>query len=168
MMKYLSWILIPVALSVSGCSTLFPEPKLYTPPANSADVAKIRLIGPPMSYGLYQYDPSGKETGGWVLKHNRYLNPFLGSTKDIGLPKITGKSYKDDYFETLLIPNQKTIIEHSLYQGCHVTLSFVPEKQKIYEGHISYADKTGYCVLYMKEVALDTTNGIYVEKDVKQ
>ncbi|MBY4888695.1 hypothetical protein K5Y32_12140 [Pantoea sp. DY-15] len=167
-MKCLNALLIPVVLSLSGCSNLFPEPKQFTPPTENSDVAKIRLIGAPMSYALYQTDSSGKKTGGWVLKHNAYLNPFLGSTKDIGLPKITGKKYKDDYIETLLVPDEKTIIHHSLYQGCHVNLPFVPEKKKIYEAHISYGDKTGYCVLYLKEVVLDSVNGIYVEKELSK
>lgn len=167
-MKYLSLLLIPFVLSASGCSTFFPEQTMYTPPVENSDVAKIRLIGAPMSFAIHQYDSSGKETGGWVMKHSRFFNPFLGSTKDIGLPKIAGKNYKDDYFETYLVPNEKTTVRHSLYQGCNVSLSFTPESKKIYEGHISYGDKTGYCVLYMKEVALDTINGIYVEKDIKQ
>ncbi|HHX3465862.1 TPA: hypothetical protein ACU9NN_001070 [Enterobacter asburiae] len=167
-MRFLKYIIIPAIVSLSGCSTFFPEPKMYMPPPNSEDVAKIRLIGPPMSYGIYQYDKTGKEIGGWVLKHNRYLNPFLGSTKDIGLPKVTGKKYDKDYFETLIVPDEKTTVQHALYQGCNVSLTFTPEKKKIYEGHISYSDKTGYCVLYMKEVALDTVNGIYIEKDFVQ
>lgn len=161
-------ILIGGILNMSGCSNFFPEPKMYVPPVNSVDVAKIRLIGPPMSYAIYQKDSNGKETGGWVEKHNRYLNPFLGSTKDIGLPKVTGKIYKDDYFETYITPDVGTSIYHSLYQGCHVSLDFIPGKTKMYEARISYGDKTGYCVLYLKEVALDKINGVYVEKDIEK
>ncbi|CNH14823.1 hypothetical protein [Yersinia intermedia] len=167
-MKCLNYLLIPVVLSISGCSTFFPEPTQYIPPSDSADVAKIRLIGPPMSYALYQTDKSGKKGGGWVLKHNRYLNPFLGSTKGIGLPKVTGKEYTQDYFETLLVPEEKTTIHHSLYQGCSVNLPFTPEKKKIYEANISYGDKTGYCVLYLKEIVLDSINGVYVERGVSK
>lgn len=155
-----------MSLSLAGCSTFFPVPTEYHPPAQTDDVAKIRLIGPPMSYALYLKDPTGQEKGGWVMKHNRFMNPFLGSTKDIGLPKVTGKSYKDDYFETLLRPDIPTTIHHALYQGCSVNLPFTPEKKKIYEAHISYGDKSGYCVLYLKEVAFDSVNAIYVEKDV--
>lgn len=165
-MKRLNYILIPLVMSISGCSTLFPEPPQYIPPTDSSDVAKIRLIGPPMSYAIYQTDKTDKSNGGWVVKHNRYVNPFLGSTKAIGLPKVTGKEYKQDYFETFLVPDEKTTIHHSLYQGCSVNLSFIPEKKKIYEASISYGDKTGYCVLYLKQIVLDSVNGIYVEKDL--
>lgn len=165
-MRLLKYVLVFVIANISGCSNFFPEPKTYVPPVNSVDVAKIRLIGPPMSYAIYPKDSNSKQTGGWVEKHNRYLNPFLGSTKDIGLPKVTGKSYKNDYFETYLRPEVETTIYHSLYQGCHVSLDFKPEKSRIYEARISYGDKTGYCVLYLKEVVMDKLNGIYVEKDI--
>jgi hypothetical protein len=164
MMKKLCFMLLTVTLS--GCSTLYPVPKTYVPPAKSADVAKIRLIGPPMSFALYQKDSNNQETGGWVERHNRFFNPFLGSTKDIGLPKVTGKSYKDNYFETYLQPDVETSIYHSLYQGCHVSLDFKPAKTKLYEARISYGDKTGYCVLYLKEVVMDEVNGVYVERNI--
>ncbi|MEN3754483.1 hypothetical protein ABC733_22975 [Mangrovibacter sp. SLW1] len=166
-MKILSYFLIPIILIISGCNTFFPEQKQYMPPPDSADVAKIRLIGPPMTFGLYQTDVSGKKNGGWVLKHSRYVNLSLGSTKDIGLPKVTGKKYDQDYFETFLIPDEKTAIRHYTYQGCSISLEFTPEKRKIYEARISYSDKSGYCVLYLNEVAFDNINKIYVEKDVK-
>ncbi|HEX4501636.1 MAG TPA: hypothetical protein VH187_10865 [Scandinavium sp.] len=157
---------LPIIVVLSGCNSLFPEQKTYVPPMDNADVAKIRLIGPPMSYAIYQKDSNNNQTGGWVEKHSRYFNPFLGSTKDIGLPKISGKNYKDDYFETYIQPDMDTSIYHSLYQGCHVSLDFKPGKAKMYEAHISYGDKTGYCVLYLKEVVMDKINGVYVEKDI--
>ncbi|MBS0053903.1 hypothetical protein KEM40_00395 [Yersinia sp. Marseille-Q3913] len=121
-----------------------------------------------MSFGLYQKDSNGKFVGGWVQEHSRYVNISLGSTKDIGLPKVTGKEYKDDYFETLLVPEKLTRIHHSLYQGCSVNLSFTPEKKGIYEARISYSDKSGYCVLYIKEIKYDQVNSLYVEQEIKR
>lgn len=161
-------IVFLVAMILSGCSSFFKEPVMYTPPVNSSEIAKIRLIGPPMSYALYQKESSGKVTGGWVMKHNRFMNPFLGSTKDIGLPKVTGKEYKDDYFETYLKPEELTSIHHSLYQGCRVDISFTPKAHSIYEALISYGDKSGYCVLSLKEIVFDEVNYLYVEKDISK
>ena len=41
-----------VMLLLAGCSTYFSKPALYVPPANSPDIAKIRLMGAPMSLSL--------------------------------------------------------------------------------------------------------------------
>ncbi|MDI7637482.1 hypothetical protein QLZ15_21420, partial [Cronobacter sakazakii] len=57
---------LSTTLLLAGCSNLFPKPALYVPPANTSDVARIRLMGAPMSYALYQTDSEGKTTGGWV------------------------------------------------------------------------------------------------------
>lgn len=156
-----------VSLLLAGCSTYFPKPALYVPPANSTDVAKIRLMGAPMSYALYQKDSDGKETGGWVQQHSAYVNILLGNTHDLGFPKLKNKDYSDTFFETTLLPDRLTTIHHSLHGGCSVNLKITPKKNALYEIHYSYADKTGYCVIYAKEIKYDADMGIYYEANVK-
>lgn len=160
-----------VALSVSllfaGCSTYFPKPALYVAPVNTPDVAKIRLMGAPMSYALYQKDSEGKETGGWVQEHSAYVNILMGNTRDLGFPKLKNKDYSDTFFETTLLPDRLTTIHHSLYGGCSVNLRITPKKNALYEIHYSYGDKSGYCVIYAKEIKYDADMGIYYEDDVQ-
>lgn len=156
-----------IGLLLAGCSTYFPKPALYIPPASSPDVAKIRLMGAPMSYALYQKDSNGKETGGWVQEHSAYVNILLGNTHNLGFPKLKHKDYSDTYFETTLLPDRLTTIHHSLHGGCTVNLEITPKKNALYEIHYSYGDKTGYCVIYAKEIKYDSDMGIYYEDDVK-
>ncbi|XWJ89621.1 hypothetical protein ACRARH_22355 [Phytobacter ursingii] len=156
-----------VMLLLTGCSTYFAKPALYVPPANSPDIAKIRLMGAPMSYALYQKDTDGKETGGWVQEHSAYFNILLGNTHNLGFPKLKNKDYSDTFFETTLLPDRLTTIHHSLHGGCSVNLDFTPKKKALYEVHYSYADKTGYCVIYVKEIKYDADMGIYYEDNVK-
>ncbi|WP_237680794.1 hypothetical protein [[Erwinia] mediterraneensis] len=155
-----------VSLLLAGCSTYFPEPALYVPPANSPDVAKIRLMGAPMSYALYQKDSDGKKTGGWVQEHSAYVNIFFGNTHDLGFPKLKNKDYSGKFFETTLLPDRLTTIHHSLYGGCSVNLEITPKKKALYEIHYSYADKSGYCVIYAKEIKYDSDMDIYYEGNV--
>ncbi len=160
-------IALSVSVLLTGCSTYFPKPALYVPPAGTSDVAKIRLMGAPMSYGLYQKDADGKETGGWVMPHSAYVNILLGSTRDLGFPKLKNKDYSDTFFETTLLPDHPTIIQHSLYGGCNITLKLNPKKNALYEVRYSYADKTGYCTLSAKEIKYDKDMGIYYEGNVE-
>ncbi len=156
-----------ISLLLAGCSTYFPKPKLYVPPANTPDVAKIRLMGAPMSYALYQKESDGKETGGWVQEHSAYVNILLGSTHDLGFPKLKHKDYSDTFFETTILPDRLTTIHHSLHGGCSVDLHIMPKKKALYEIHYSYGDKTGYCVIYAKEIKYDADMGIYYEDNVQ-
>lgn len=158
---------LSATLLLAGCSTLFPKPALYASPANTLEVAKIRLMGAPMSYALYQKDSNGKETGGWIQEHSAYVNILLGNTRDLGFPKLKNKDYSDTFFETMLLPDRQTTIHHSLYGGCSVDLNIIPKKKALYEIHYSYGDKTGYCVLYAKEIKYDSNMGIYYKDDVK-
>lgn len=155
------------SLVLSGCNTSFAprEPDFYTPPVVDSDIAKVRLIGSPISYAIYSIDSSGHKTGGWVEKHDPYYNFTDGSTRDIGLPKVTGKTYKERYFETYLKPDVVTLIYNS-NTLCSVKAILIPEKQKIYEARISYTDKTGFCVLYLKEIVHDKHNNIYIERSI--
>lgn len=154
-------------LVLTGCSSLFSKPALYVPPANTADVAKVRLMGAPMSYALYQKDSAGKETGGWVQEHSPYFNILLGNTKDLGFPKLKNKDYSDTFFETTLVPEQLTTVHHSLHGGCSINIHFTPEKKGLYEVHYSYADKSGYCVIYIKQIKYDADLGLYYEANIK-
>ncbi|EOE5647558.1 hypothetical protein ACSSQ8_002677 [Cronobacter sakazakii] len=158
---------LSTTLLLAGCSNLFPKPALYVPPANTPDVARIRLMGAPMSYALYQTDSEGKTTGGWVQEHSAYINILLGNTRDLGFPKLKNKDYSDTYFETYLLPDRETTIHHSLYGGCSVVLNITPKKKALYEIRYSYGDKTGYCVIYAKEIKYDADMGIYYEDDVE-
>lgn len=160
-------VALSVSLLLAGCSTYFPKPTMYVPPANTPDVAKIRLMGAPMSYALYQTDSNGKETGGWVQEHSAYVNILLGNTKDLGFPKLKNKDYSDTFFETTLLPDRLTTIHHSLNGGCSVNLKITPKKKALYEVRYSYADKTGYCVIYAKEIKYDADMGIYYEENVQ-
>lgn len=156
-----------LTLFLAGCSTFFPKPTLYVPPANTPDVAKIRLMGAPMSYALYQKDSDGKESGGWVQEHSAYFNILLGSTHDLGFPKLKNKDYSDTFFETTLVPDRLTTIHHSLHGGCSIDIEIMPKKKALYEIHYSYADKSGYCVIYAKEIKYDADMGIYYETNAK-
>ncbi|MDI6442608.1 hypothetical protein [Cronobacter dublinensis] len=158
---------LSATLLLAGCSAIFPKPALYVTPHNTPDVAKIRLMGAPMSYALYQKDSAGKETGGWVQEHSAYVNILLGNTQDLGFPKLKHKDYSDTFFETTLLPDRETTIHHSLYDGCTVDLTITPKKNALYEIHYSYGDKTGYCVIYAKEIKYDPDMGIYYEDNVK-
>ncbi|WP_081304531.1 hypothetical protein [Aeromonas hydrophila] len=160
-------IVAVVIFMLTGCASL-PNMAMYTPPKQSEDVAKIRFIGRPKTFAIYQKDDFGKESGGWVSEQDIYMNITPGKTQDIGLPKISGKVYGDEYFETLLEPNKYTRLRHVLYGGCAVDLPFVPEKRKIYEATIDYGVRSGVCVFYLKEIYHDKTNNIYLERDVKK
>lgn len=159
-------IISAVIFILTGCAML-PNTTMYEPPKQADDLAKIRFIGRPKTFAIYQKDNFGKETGGWVSEQDIYMNITPGKTQDIGLPKISGKKYSDEYFETLLIPNKYTRLRHALYGGCAVDLPFVPEKNKIYEATIDYEMRAGACVFYLKEVYYDKTNKVYIERDVK-
>lgn len=152
---------------LSGCGIL-TNTTMYIAPQQSDDVAKIRFIGRPKTFAIYQKDEFGRESGGWVSEQDILMNVTAGKTQDIGLPKVSGKLYGDEYFETVLTPNKYTRIRHALYGGCAVDLSFVPEKAKIYEATIDYGMQSGVCVFYLKEVYYDKVNKIYLEKDVKK
>lgn len=158
---------LSVGFLLSGCTTLFSKPPLYVPPTNSSDVAKIRLMGAPMSYALYQTDSKGEKTGGWVQEHSAYFNILMGSTRDLGFPKLKNKDYSDTFFETTLRPDLPTTIHHALHGGCSVDLNITPKKNALYEVHYSYGDKTGYCVIYAKEIKYDADMGIYYEANVQ-
>jgi hypothetical protein len=73
-------------------------------PANSPDIAKIRLMGAPMSYALYQKDSDGKETGGWVQEHSAYFNILLGNTHNLGFPKLKIKIIATPFSKRLYFP----------------------------------------------------------------
>lgn len=159
-------IIAVVIFMLTGCASL-PNMTMYTPPKQSEDVAKIRFIGRPKTFAIYQKDDFGKESGGWVSEQDIYMNITPGKTQDIGLPKTSGKVYGEEYFETLLEPNKYTRLRHVLYGGCAVDLPFVPEKRKMYEATIDYGVRSGVCVFYLKEIYYDKTNKIYLERDVK-
>lgn len=163
----LSIFFLAASLLLTGCSSLFSKPPLYVPPTNSADVAKIRLMGAPMSYAIYQKDSNGKQTGGWVQEHSPYFNILLGNTKDLGFPKLKNKDYSDTFFETTLLPDSETTIHHALHGGCSININFTPKKNSLYEVHYSYADKSGYCVIYVKQIKYDADMGIYYEAKVE-
>ncbi|MCS3430457.1 hypothetical protein [Klebsiella sp. BIGb0407] len=162
---YVSVLLTPLVLT--GCNTSFspPKPEYYTPPVVDSEIAKIRLIGAPISYAIYSINSSGHKTGGWVEKRELSYLFTDGPTRDIGLPKVTGKVYEEKYFETYLKPDTVILIYNST-DLCVVKTILVPEKQKIYEARISYTDKTGYCVLYLKEIVYDKHNDIYIERSI--
>lgn len=44
---------LSTTLLLAGCSNLFPKPALYVPPANTSDVARIRLMGAPVMLPTY-------------------------------------------------------------------------------------------------------------------
>ncbi len=169
MKSYLYAGVLLTSLVLAGCNTSFssPEPEYYTPPVLDSDIAKIRLIGAPISYAIYSIDSSGHKKGGWVEKRELSYVFTDGPTRDIGLPKVTGKLYEEKYFETYLKPDTVTLIYNSTTL-CVVKVMLVPEKQKIYEARISYTDKSGYCVLYLKEVVHDKHNNIYIESNLKK
>ncbi|MEQ4532622.1 MAG: hypothetical protein ABN478_15140 [Mixta sp.] len=160
-------IVLTATLLLTGCSALFPKPTLYVPPENTPDVAKIRLMGAPMSYALYQKDSDGKKIGGWVQEHSAYVNILLGNTRDLGFPKLKNKDYSGTFFETMLLPDRQTTIHHALNGGCTVDLNIIPKKKSLYEIHYSYGDKAGYCVIYAKEIKYDADMDIYYEDNVK-
>lgn len=158
---------LAVSLLLAGCSTFFKKPPVYVPPANTSDIAKIRLMGAPMSYALYQTGSDGQETGGWVQEHSGFVNIMSGNTRDLGFPKLKNKDYSDTFFETTILADRLTRIHHSLYGGCSVNIKISPKKNALYEIHYSYADKSGYCVIYAKEIKYDADMGVYYEADVK-
>ena len=40
-------------MSLASCS-LFPDPPMYVPPPNDGKVAKVRLLGNPLTYSISQ------------------------------------------------------------------------------------------------------------------
>lgn len=147
---------------LSGCSQLFPVPTKYEPPRSIGDIAKIRLMGNAGYYSIRQKNDTGALVGGFVVKHNRFINIGFGTTFDMGFPKIQGKDYTGKYFETLVTAGRKTEINY-LTSNCSVTLDVIPKKDAIYEVHYSDSDRTGYCVLYIRPVVFDEVNSIYIE-----
>lgn len=156
-----------IVTCLTGCSKQFPHPVTYIQPDNDVNIAKVRLMGAPMSYSIFQKNKNDTFVGGDVLQHNRWVNVTFGSTKDMGFQKIKNRDYSGKYYETLILPEIKTRIQHSLYGGCKVSLEFTPKKQGLYEVHYNYNDLSGYCVLYIKEIVFDSVNSIYVEENVK-
>lgn len=156
-----------IVTSLAGCSKQFPKPVTYVQPDSEVNIAKVRLMGAPMTYSIFQKNKNNEFVGGDVLQHNRWINVTFGSTKDMGFPKIKNKDYSGTYYETLVLPEIETRIKHSLYGGCRVNLEFTPKKQGLYEVHYNYNDLSGYCVLYIKEIVFDSVNSVYVEENVK-
>lgn len=159
---------------LTGCSLLVTPQKIYTPPEPNPDNAKVRFYGNPQGYHLIEYQ---KVKEGEPLNYEHYYNSgdlvprkqTLISTnyvemKHIGLPKITGKEYDDQYYETVVPSNIELMVGN--YNYCNMTFSFVTKKAAVYEVRFNTTDKVGYCVIYLNEIVYDKTNGIYVAKKV--
>lgn len=160
MLKIKAVLLTTILLS--GCSQFMHAPTKYDPPAGGNEVAKIRLMGNPLYYSIYQRESADKMVGGFVVEHNRFLNIGFGTTVDIGLPKIDGRDYSGKYFETLVEADKEVHVNY-LAQNCNVTLKILPMKDFLYEVHYSDSDRTGYCTLYIRPVVFDKINSVYME-----
>ncbi|HHQ6582040.1 TPA: hypothetical protein ACSTJ2_004076 [Serratia fonticola] len=157
-------------MSLASCS-LFPDPPMYVPPPNDGSVAKVRLLGNPLTYSISQKKSNGESSGGYVQKHRRFLNIIPDRTKSIGMPKLPQGDYSDTYTEVTVTSGIKTTISHRISNpdggGCSVSLDFTPNEKGLYEFKYNYSDKSGYCVLYGNEIKYDSINETYIEEKIK-
>ncbi|AGN85462.1 hypothetical protein H650_09910 [Enterobacter sp. R4-368] len=158
-------IVIVSLFLLAGCisknNPFFPEQPFYYPPLMTDDTAKIRLIGATMTYAIYQTDTSGQKFGGWVQKHDRFINKAYGPTQDMGFPKLKNKKYSDAFFETTLLPDLPTTIHHEAYKGCSVDIHFTPKKGALYEVHYDYGTDT--CVINVARLKYNPASAEYEE-----
>lgn len=158
MRRFVNLLTVMLATVIlSGCAARWGQVDYIPPAATETNIAKVRLVGNPAGFTIGQF---GKKAGN--VDNSKIV--IFKSTTDKGLPKLPNvpERYKETYFETTLYAGTPTEIAYSL-AGCNISISFMPEKNEVYEFRVDFSKLAGYCILYGVHVKYDKENDIYVE-----